>query len=201
MHRWFAALIVLAVAGPTGCAPVRYHRPNVAVNSVNALTLRNSKAEVLDHLLKATAQSPFTLSTVDREAGTAVLHYRGDPAEYVDCGKYYEGGIDRFQTVAVSDLTYYDRTGQIHQTLLLEGEIRLKANEIAPQRTTVEIDVVYALEKDSRSRDSISGKEEASRKESIRFHSNRSGFFGPPLHEQCRPSGRMEKSVLDLFRN
>jgi hypothetical protein len=202
MQRSLVLAGVLAV-GLTGCAASRapqldYLPPTGPPAGARDAVVRQQPWLVWGNLLDHLQQAGMTVSDVDEPGGGLVVHYRGDPEPYVDCGwiiAYDRRELDR--TPAAAAVSRFQRRWQ-GALVTVERDLELDARmtvQVEPEGTAavVRTESLYGLTKTV----APEAAEQALHRETIDFHSGESGTFSSGT--VCQPTGELERRVLDAL--
>jgi hypothetical protein len=195
--------ILLGFVLLAGCAGrFEYVRPAHLDAPENSLTVEQSKAEVWAQIIQALDDRFFTIDCLDKDSGTIVLTYVGDPERYIDCGSITSyvknlGGERTYSFPAAAGATEYelmqwDGLLFITRQMILEGRLNVTIAETDATRTRVSVHARYAVTRTLTVRDTQGGSRITSN--TILFNSGQEGAF--PGTGTCRPTGLLEKEVL-----
>jgi hypothetical protein len=197
------ALTALITVGLVGCSTPRpptldYLPPSGPPASARSAMVRQPPWLVWGNVLDRLQQQGFEVSEVDEAAGELIVHYRGDPQPYVDCGwivAYQEAELAR--TPAAAGASIFQRLWQgkvatIERGLELDARMTVRV-EPEGESAVVSTDSLYGLTKTV----APQAAGDVLHRETIDFRSGESGSFSAGT--VCQPNGALERVVLDAL--
>jgi hypothetical protein len=210
----FAAM--LAVANYLiGCSTTRFdYTPPREVLQSTSITIKNSFDEVWTKSIRSIGTSFFVLNNIVKDSKIINLSYSGDPEKYVDCGIISievstPGGDRQFQYPASRRTVQYEtaagfRKARTERHMNLEGRINILFEEVNPGETKITAVVRYIVSRTG----TITVHDNANNRTTtaqltpltLSFNSGSSdSATAGDSTATCRPTGVMEKALLDLI--
>jgi hypothetical protein len=197
------SVILLGLVLLVGCVGrFEYERPVRLDPPEESLTVEKSKSEAWANIIQALDNQFFTIDCLDKDSGTIILTYVGDPERYIDCGSITSyvknlGGERTYSFPAATGATEYElmqRDGLLFITrqMSLEARLNVTLAEIGATRTRISVHARYAVTRTLTVRDTQGRPRITSNV--ILFNSGQEGAF--PGTGTCRPTGLLEKDVL-----
>lgn len=193
----------------TGCASasVDYRPPDGSVQPNYTKDLSRSRDDVWNDAVAALGQRFFVINNLDKASGLINISYSGDPARFVDCGKFtvaISGLNERKQTMdgAAADAQYetvaprppYGVNGpvQIRRQMSLEGRVNVIFEVVSPNSTRVTTATRYVL-----TRKIATSIAAVPHSDSVGFNGNEKGYFpalatNRPL--ECVATGELRRA-------
>lgn len=197
-----ATLLVTACAGKIAYAPPAMRPVPPATKTVD-----ESVDTVWARAVPALSKQFFVINNLDKASGLINVSYAGDPSSYVDCGTisshvqnlrgsrvYLFNGATAYQeyeTMESGSLFF------IRRKMALEGRINLVFESLGPTSTRVTANTKYVLSKTVDISNPMG--QSAHLNDSISFTSGNGSTFPGRAALECRATGTLEKSVLDLL--
>lgn len=213
-----AVLSVLIAATLAGCATkVDYRPPSLASVPSNSKVVDKPIDEVWTKAVPAIGKQFFVINNLDKSSGLMNLSYSGSPEQYVDCGhlNLQDQKASGVQTqsfpAAAADREYWMSNGvktfRVKRKMALEGRMNLIFESLGKSQTRVTANTKYVLTRDVQAIDGANVFKLPS--DVIGFNTGGAAVFpttdqngresGQPAIE-CRPTGALERSVLDLVQ-
>jgi hypothetical protein len=197
------SVILLGLILLVGCVGrFEYVRPARLDPPEESLTVEKSKSEAWAQIIQALDNHLFTIDCLDKDSGTIVLTYVGDPERYIDCGSITSyvknlGGERTYSFPAAAGATEYelmqwDGLLLISRQMNLEARLNVTVAEMDATRTRISVHARYAVTRTLTVRDTQGRPRNTSNV--ILFNSSQESAF--PGTGTCRPTGLLEKDVL-----
>lgn len=197
-------LVLAACSGQFAYAP-----PAPVVPTVNSVVINRPRDEVWKGVVPHLAQSFFVINNLDLASGLMNVSYSGDPERFVDCGRITShvsnlAGPRTYDFPAARASQAYevmqnDKLYRIERTLSLDGRTNIVFEEVNSTTTRVTVNVRYVLTKQSHVQQAGTGTPQDFA-ETISFNSGQSDVFRRSQITTCRPTGELERQVLDLIK-
>lgn len=207
-----AVRLCISTVGATlllaGCAgKVVYTPPSMTQISPTTKIIDQPIDSVWARAVPALSKQFFVINNLDKASGLINVSYSGDPSSYVDCGMisshvqnargsrdYVFNGASPYQEYEVME------SGQLYflrRRMALEGRINVVFESLGPTSTRVTANTKYVLTKTVDVRNTTGHSNHGS--DMVSFNSGSTVAFPGPFTLECRATGALEKSLLDLM--
>lgn len=198
----------------TGCAGggASYLQPHGYGSNYATRQVERPREAVWNDSLAEFRRQAWVIDALDKASGSLTLSYKGDPRDYIDCGRIVSGerderGRQKFNFPAASARQGYevaDKTGiwRVERKLSAEGRVNLVFEEAGAGRTKVSATTVYMLHRELAVSNSARASPEVST-ESIQLTGGRAVTFpGAELGAivACIATGKLEREILLLVK-
>lgn len=198
-------LVGLALSGCAG--KMGYTPPALSQMPPAMKTLNEPLDAVWARAVPALSKQFFVINNIDKASGLINVSYSGDPASYVDCGmisshvqnlrgtrNYLFNGsaaYQEYESMESGNLFF------IKRRMALEGRINLVFESIGTGSTRVTANTKYVVTKTVDISNPMG--QAAHLNDSVSFNSGNGANFPGRASLECRATGALEKSVLDLL--
>jgi hypothetical protein len=188
--------------------PTAYVQPSeVEVLSETSRRIRRPRGTVWKRFMLGMSRTDFYIDHVDEAAGEMTVHYSGDPAAYVDCGKVIvntktEQGETTIDFPAASAFKQYQmlnrgKVYQVERRMALEASVKVTMRSRDQALTLVDAHSTYSV---TRNQSAVSaGGKPLMLNDTISFNGGESGVF-PNAATKCQATGTLERQILGLFK-
>lgn len=205
--KW-AAICALAAVTLSGCAgKMGYTPPAMKPVSASTKTVNESLDSVWARAVPALSKQFFVINNIDKASGLINVSYSGDPGSYVDSGmisshvQNLRGSRDYLFNGAAAYQEYESMESgnlfYIKRKMALEGRINLVFESLGAMSTRVTANTKYVLTKTVDIANPMG--QAAHLNDSVSFNSGNGANFPGRASLECRATGALEKSLLDLL--
>lgn len=205
------AIILLATLLLTACAGGErtYKQPGTAIAAPYSVLVDRPLDEVWRRTVPRIGAQFFVINNLDKESGLMNVSYSGDPTRYVDCGHIRSSitnihGTQPFDANPAAPASAYQFMSGIHWVFVqrrtsLEGRINLIFQPVTPASTRVTANARYVMTHDveaHRHTDTIPTRNH----HVLTFDSSSEAQIDTGFEKglSCRPTGQLERSLLEL---
>jgi hypothetical protein len=215
IKEWICPLALSGVLSLNivGCSSNMTYMPPLEMRESQTVILRDSFEAAWTKSVRALGDSFFVMNNIVKDSKIINLSYSGDPEKYVDCGhltiNVKEGiGSTTYEFPAARRSVKYKlvrgfSTTSVDRQMSLEARINVLFEEVDRNETGVKVVVRYVVTRTGTQTviDHFSNRTSTLPLPPLSFSFNTGGSDSATAESTstCRPTGAMEKAIIDLL--